>query len=231
MPVSQRITYRPDPFQFTHAKQVELLRVLAPRPAARRQAWVPGEIQNPSWDGMICLHAPTYSLHYEEELAFAVNGCRPELERRRVRLDCYTQKHQRMRLSERTYQACAGRKWIRGPFQLGRRWGGFAAEEVTDAIIEHVIKDEIGLDPASVLYILTMSVMEYGVEALQTMSIDCPGAEYDPEGEGKFSDCPRWNIATDRSDDDEAFFFLDWNGRASLQARAHSGPATMLLLP
>lgn len=61
------------------------------------------------------------------------------------------------------------------------------------------------------------------------MRIDCPGAEYDPENKGKFSDCTRWDVEPHACGEYVALLSLDWNW--AVRARAQHGPATMIITP
>lgn len=228
MAVKPRITYDAKPFRLTDAQQTAHLKVLLPPnllPPSRNETH-PDRQPLPPWEGTTSL--PVYPGHYGIYLFKVLAHCEPELLRHRVRLDNYIHHRDRIRLSPQFLaQRGPAKPWLSGRFQLGRAYGGQSPVEAL-ALLK---PGEIALDPANILLILTMAVMEHGVEALQPMWIDCPGAEYDPEGKKKFSDCPRWNVSTDPSDKDAAFLSLDWNWSANLRARANHGSATMLLEP
>ncbi len=227
MKIVPRLTYNPTWFRRLTAPEEPWLRTLAPAFTEGRPAPVltPEAVADP-WDGRLAFPSPGRAAGYARVLAETIRACRPELEARRVRLDSYVDPD-KIRLAQKTWRRTHERVWIAGRFQLGRKYGALAP---TDAVLK-LPAEEIALDPASVLIILTVAVMEHGTQALQPMWIDCPGAQYDPEGKKKFADCPRWNVSTDPSPDDVAFLSLDWNWEASLRARANHGSATMLLEP
>lgn len=225
MPIRPRITYSSTPFNLTWAQQKRALLALMPDtdPNVFYPNWTEEDLKAP-WDGTICLLSPTRQ-EYGTMLQETVKRCRIVLARHRVRLDCYIEPNRNIRLNTKTRQMLETLTWNTGQFQLGRAFGGAGPTDIHALLTPR----EVALDPASVLLILTIAVMERGADALQPMSIDCPGAQYDPEDKGKFADCPRIDVFTDPSEEDEAFISIDWNWEnAKLRARANHGAATFL---
>lgn len=226
MPVLPRITYSSTPFTLTWVQQKRCLRALMPDvdPSVFYPDWTEEPVEAP-WDGTICLPSPTRPLEYGTVLQETVTRCGVILTHHRVRLDFYGGANRNIRLNAKTKLVLEELTWNTGCFQLGR---AFCGRDLTE-IHANLAPREVALDPASVLLILTVAVMEHGTDALQPMSINCPGATYDTEGEETSADCSRVDVFTEPSDEYKAFISVDRNLNAHFPTHANQGIATFLL--
>ncbi|GEM_PF-6720621 len=84
-------------------------------------------------------------------------------------------------------------------FSASLRYAGLSPDE----LIERISPDEVALDPFTVFSILYLCKIQER-DARVAHFIQCPGAQYDYGGKGKWTDSPRWDDACGR-------LSLDWN--------------------
>ncbi len=127
-----------------------------------------------------------------------------------------------LKLREMTSEAFRRLEIVRGeafvvPVQLGLRFGGMAPGDV----VENLPPGQFPLDPVSVGWIVYSEMLAFASmpSATPTLYIDCPGAMYAPQENGKFLDTPRIEVDFVRR-----LIRFDWNWQA--RARRCHGTAT-----
>lgn len=162
------ISYDATRFQFPIEDQTRLLTKWFGLNALTEPPHACTIVKNPeAWDGHVCLPTRSYDdewvRDYRAQFEWTVNCCRILLRGQHVRLESYVDP-KLLRLRTRTAEFYCDRRQVSGLFQLGRHYAGQAPQTVASSMLR---PEECALDPASVLLILTLAVMERGPGVLQ----------------------------------------------------------------
>ncbi len=173
------------------------------------------------WDGTVLL--PAWSIPDLDDparlLAEAIVSCRGQLADMSldVAIDCALDAEHYCLIPERNRVA----RFDGGPgelvpvhFDLGGTNVGRSTDEMREALIGSDGPTRL-LEPAAALLLLTQFLWHLRLASLTpgrlpVMLVECAGARYSPNGNGRFDDVPRWDVYPPVGDR-RGLAFLNWN--------------------